>query len=138
VPAPPRRVVVSHKEIGQRIKLLRQERGWTQVELGKRLEITQPNLSAIERGSRGVTVHQVVKIAKALGASTDEILVAEKAPQAGQRPKKRLMQRLLKVQELGERDQRLVLQLLDGLMMGHREKMERQAEKRAKADSRVA
>jgi hypothetical protein len=48
------------------------------------------------------------------------------------------MQRLLKVQELGERDQRLVLQLLDGLLMSHREKLEHRAAKRAKADSRVA
>lgn len=135
VPRRPKQIVVSYRDIGERIKVLRQERGMTQVELARRLEITQSNLSAIERGARGVTVNQVVRLAKALGVSTDEILLAEKAPRPGRRPKKRLMQRLLRVQELSESDQRILLQLLEGLLMRHERKMARRT---AKQTSKVA
>jgi transcriptional regulator with XRE-family HTH domain len=113
----PNQIVVTKEEIGARIKLLRQQRGLTQVELGERLDMTQSNLSAIERGSRGVTVHQVVRIAKALGVSTDQILLAEKAPAPGRRPKKGLMRRLERLGELSPRDQRILAQILDGFLM---------------------
>jgi transcriptional regulator with XRE-family HTH domain len=116
MPKRPNQVVVSKKEIGERIKALRQEQGVTQIRLGEILDMTQSNLSAIERGVRGVTVHQVVRLAKALHVSTDAILLASKAPQPGNRPKKRLMRRLLRVQELGERDQKVLLDLLDSFV----------------------
>jgi transcriptional regulator with XRE-family HTH domain len=125
----PNQTVVSKQDIGLRIKLLRQGQGLTQIELGERLEMTQSNLSAIERGIRGVTVHQVVRVAKALGVATDEILMAEKAPPPGRRPRKRLMKRLQRIQEIPERDQRIVLQLLEGLLMRHQEKLHPRAVK---------
>ena len=110
----PNQLVVSKKDIGLRVRLLRQQQGLTQVELADRLDMTQSNLSAIERGARGVTVHQVVRIAMALRASTDEILLADKAPEPERRPSKRLMKRLQRIVELPDRDQRLILQLLEG------------------------
>jgi len=115
----PNQLVVSKKEIGLRVKLLRQQQGLTQVELAKRLDMTQSNLSAIERGARGVTVHQVVRLALALRASTDEILLADKAPVLERRPSKRLMKRLQRIAELPDRDQRIILQLLDGFVTHH-------------------
>ena len=130
MPAPPRKVAVSNKDIGERIKTLRLERGLTQVQLGQRLDMTQPNLSAIERGARGVTVHQIVRIAKALGASTDEILLAEKAPAPGQRAKRKLLQRLQLVQDLPKGDQKILLQILDG-MVSHRQERQQQRGQRA-------
>jgi len=130
-----KQVVVSHLDIGGRIKLLRQERGMTQVELAQRLEITQSNLSAIERGVRGVTVNQIVRIAKALHASTDEILLAEKAPAPGARAKKRLMRRLLRIRELKDKDQRILLELLDSFVLAAQKKQERA---RHEKDSKVA
>lgn len=142
----PNQVVVSKQDIGLRIRLLRQQQGLTQVELAERLDMTQSNLSAIERGARGVTVHQVVRIAKALRASTDQILLADRAPEPGRRPKKRLMKRLQRIEELPDRDQRIVLQLLEGLLMRHQEKLARRAVKqeasgtsgRTRKDSKVA
>jgi len=130
VPRRPKQIVVSYKDVGERIKVLRQEKGMTQVELAQCLEISQSNLSAIERGARGVTVNQVVRIARALGASTDEILVAEKAPASASRPKKRLIRRLLKIQELTEKDQRILLELLDSFVMA----AQRKRQERAKSD----
>lgn len=133
----PNQLVVSKKDIGLRLKLLRQQQGLTQVELSDRLEMTQSNLSAIERGTRGVTVHQVVRIAKALRASTDEILLADKAPEPGRRPKKRLIKRLQRIEELPDRDQRIVLQLLEGLLMRHQDKLVRRTSKQEAATGRT-
>lgn len=123
----PNQTVVSKKEIGERIKLLRQEQGMTQVQLSEILDMTQSNLSAIERGVRGVTVHQVVRIAKALRVSTDQILLAEKAPTSAGRPKKRLMRRLLRIQELKDRDQKILLDLLDSFVTAAHRKPDDQA-----------
>ncbi len=129
MPSPPKHTVVAYRDIGIRIKLLRQERGVTQVELGRRLQMTQSNLSAIECGRRGITIHQVVKIAQALRASTDEILIAEKAPESGRRPRRRLMRRLQRIEELPPSDQKILLQLLDGLLEHREEKKRRQEQK---------
>jgi transcriptional regulator with XRE-family HTH domain len=140
----PNQQVVSKKDIGHRIRSLRQQHGLTQVELADRLDMTQSNLSAIERGTRGVTVHQIVRIAKALRASTDEILLPEKAPQPTRRPKRRLLKRLQQLEELPDRDQRLVLRLLEGILMAHQEKPLRRAAKpqpspaRAQKRSKIA
>jgi transcriptional regulator with XRE-family HTH domain len=128
LPQPPKRVV-SNKEIGQRLKLLRQERGTTQEDLAEALGMTQPNISAIERGARGATLHQVIRFAKALGVSTDEILLREKAPTPGKRPRKRLMRQLQRIEELPRADQKMLLQLLDGLLKHREEKKRRQEEK---------
>jgi transcriptional regulator with XRE-family HTH domain len=139
LPRQPKQIVVSHQQIGERIKLLRQDQGLTQVALAKRLELTQSNLSAIERGARGVTVNQVVRIAKALGASTDEILLDRKAPETGKRPAKKLMRHLRRVDDLTEADQRILLQLLDGLLMQRAAKSRRREALKSQAkDSRVA
>jgi transcriptional regulator with XRE-family HTH domain len=128
LPQPPKRVV-SNKEIGQRLKLLRQESGKTQEEVAKALGMTQPNISAIERGSRGATLHQVIRFAKVLSVSTDEILLREKAPTPGRRPRKRLMSRLQRIEELPRGDQTILLQLLDGLLRHHEERKRRQEER---------
>ncbi len=137
MPRPPKHTVISPKDIGQRMKLLRQDRGMTQIELADQLDISQSNLSAIERGARGVTVNQLVRIAKALGASTDDILFDTKAPEPGARPGKKLMRRLRRVEELTEGDQRILLQLLDGLLM-RREEKRRRLQTRSPNTSKVA
>lgn len=126
LPQPPKRIV-SNKEIGQRLKLLRQEKGMTQQELAEALGMTQPNVSAIERGARGATLHQVIRFAKALGASTDEVLLREKAPTPGKRPPKKLVQQLQRIQELPRGDQKIILQLLDGLLKHREEKQTRRS-----------
>jgi transcriptional regulator with XRE-family HTH domain len=97
------------------------------------LDITQANLSAIECGRRGVTIHQIVKIAQALRASTDEILLADKAPEPGKRPRRRLMRRLQRIEELPPSDQKILLQLLDGLLE-HREEKRRRQEQKARIE----
>lgn len=118
MPRPPKHTVFSKKEVGDRIRVLRQSRGMTQIDLAEDLGITQSNLSAIERGARGLTVHQAVKLARALRVTTDEILNPTKAAAKSRdmMEDRRFLRRLQKVGELPERDQQALLRTLDAFL----------------------
>ena len=63
--------------IGQKIYLLRLQRGITQAELGSRTEISQANLSNIERGKRDLTVSTLLRICLALEVEPASLFKAE-------------------------------------------------------------
>lgn len=116
---PPKSVVVPKKDLGTRVRSLRQQRGITQVELAQALGLTQSNVSAIERGARGITIHQVVELARVLRASTDEIL--GQSSQTGQKTTlplkdRRFLRRLQMIEQLPKRDQQALLRTLDAFL----------------------
>ena len=107
--------------MGQRLRTLRRERGLSQVELSERIGMTQSNISAIERGARGVTIHQVVKIAKALHASTDEILLGVKPGKQktnGNIKDRRFLRRLQQIDSLPKRKKQALLTTIDAYLSG--------------------
>lgn len=65
--------------IGERLARLRSKREMTQVELAKALGVSQAMLSRYEKGEVRLTAPAVVKIAKALKVSTDELLGVKKS-----------------------------------------------------------
>lgn len=107
----------SKKELGERVRTLRIQKGLTQVELAKKLGMTQSNISELERGIRGLTIRHVLKLANILSASTDEILLASSSTPNG-RPSVSLkvLRRAQRIQELPPSKQRAVLELLDALL----------------------
>lgn len=111
--------LTAKKEVGLRLRALRQQRGMSQTELGTALGLTQSNVSAIERGTRGPTLHQVAKFAKVLGVSTDEILSNGKPAAESRLRRGRLLRRLERIQELPSADQRAVLKFLEALLGKH-------------------
>ena len=117
VPRPPKNLEFSKAESGRRIRALREGRGVTQVELARTLGLPQSNVSEMERGVRGLTVHQAVRLARALKVSTDEILRSgngSRTPKAA--PSLKLLRRLQKIEQLPEARQRVVLKLIDALI----------------------
>ncbi len=117
MPQRPKYVLVKKEDVGQRLRAIREARDITQVKLAALLGIDQSNVSAIERGIRGLTIHQVVKLAKALQVSTDEILM----PINGDRQRRalasvKLLRRLQRIESLPETKQRAVLKVLDALL----------------------
>jgi transcriptional regulator with XRE-family HTH domain len=121
VSRPAKTVVVSKKDLGTRLRALRQQRGITQVELALAMRLTQSNISAIERGARGVTIHQVVELAKILSVSTDEILgqpsAAPGKPAARTLLKdRRFLRRLQMIERLPKRDQQALLRTIDAFL----------------------
>ena len=63
--------------IGQKVYLLRLQRGITQAELGSRTGISQANLSNIERGKHDLTVSTLVRICLALGIKPASLFEGE-------------------------------------------------------------
>lgn len=58
--------------IGERILLMRQRRGWNQVELAHRSGVSQAQISALESGKKtDVTSRTLRRLALALGVTTD-------------------------------------------------------------------
>lgn len=59
---------------GQRIRRLRERKGWTQLELAAALNINNSVLSRIESGKRPVEDELLVRLADLFGTSTDYLL----------------------------------------------------------------
>ena len=117
MPRPPKNLEFSKAEAGRRIRALRESRGLTQIELALALGLPQSNVSEMERGVRGLTVHQTVKLARALKVSTDEILRTSNGsatPKAA--PSLKLLRRLQRIERLPEARQRMVLKVIDALI----------------------
>lgn len=111
-----KRIVLSKKEIGQRVRTLRKEQGMTQVELATAVGTHQTSLSQIERGVRGVGIQHVLKLAKALKVSPDRLLAPTK-PGAMSAPRnEKLLRRVRRVEKLPPGHQDAVVKMLDAFL----------------------
>jgi len=59
--------------IGTRIKDIRIQKGLTQEQLAEKTDINSKYLSSIERGKENPTLNTLIKVAKALDASFDDV-----------------------------------------------------------------
>ncbi len=64
----------------QRIGELRAARGWSQVELAKRLGVVKQTVSNWENGNIQPSIEMLVRLAKLFGVSTDYLLGLEALP----------------------------------------------------------
>lgn len=117
MPKPPRRVALSKKEIGERLRKLRQESGITQVRLAKILGTQQTAISQVELGNRGL--HQVVRLAKALGVPTDSILAQPSSTSRDGFPRDRgLLLRVRRIERLPRTEKQALLKAIDAFLNG--------------------
>ena len=63
------------KEVGKRIRELREKREMTREKLAKKAEITSKFLYEIENGKKGMSAGNLHKVAEALSTSCDYILL---------------------------------------------------------------
>jgi transcriptional regulator with XRE-family HTH domain len=115
VPRPPKETLISKKEVGTRVRALRQARDLSQGELAALLAIPSTNVSAIERGVRGLSLQQLAKLAKALDVSPGEILNGH--PQA--RHQSRLPRRLERIRGLPRTKRRILFEIIDAFLDKH-------------------
>lgn len=64
----------SAKKLGDNIKRIRTEKGMTQGDLCRKLELDRSYMSNVENGNKNPTLATIEKIAKALGVSIDELM----------------------------------------------------------------
>lgn len=64
--------------ISEKVKDLRQARGWTQAELARRMGITRNGINSWEQGLSMPSPSSLVELAKIFSVSTDYLLGAER------------------------------------------------------------
>ena len=64
-------------KIGQKIRLKRNEKGITQEELSKRIDITRTSVTCMEQGKQSISSYMLWKITKALDIDIGELLPME-------------------------------------------------------------
>lgn len=64
--------------LGQKVKLRRKELGYTQVELAKRTQTSQPYISRLEKDDFNPSTQMIVSIAVILRVSIDYLLIEDK------------------------------------------------------------
>lgn len=121
MPRPPKNVVVSKLEIGRRVQALRRDKHITQAELATILGTHPQSISQVERGIRGLTVHQVIRLSQALGVSPNDLLLGKSrnAHQTSPPFDIRLMRRLQRIKELPPAQRRIALGVLESLLETH-------------------
>lgn len=65
---------VDFARIGERIRKLRKERGWTLDQLAQKAGVTKGFLSRVENQKTGIGAVVLFRIARALDVSTDRLL----------------------------------------------------------------
>ncbi len=94
------------KMTAERIKALREARGWTQAELARRLSITRNGVNSWEQGLSMPSPACLVDLAKLFSVSTDYLLGVERLE-------------TVNVTGLNEEDIALLAQLADRLRNSH-------------------
>jgi transcriptional regulator with XRE-family HTH domain len=80
------------------------------------LGVSQPNVSDYERGVLRVHGELLVKLARILKVSADEILGLEKSPPSRAPRDRRLLRRLQDVYKLSKRDREALLRTVDAFL----------------------
>lgn len=62
------------KKLGQNIKRIREQKGMTQGDICRALNLDRGYISSIENGKRNPTLSTIKKLADALNVSVDELL----------------------------------------------------------------
>src|SRR5882672_2286953 len=68
------------KELGRRVRDLRQQAGWTQEQLAKATRLTRAYIVAVEGGKQNVSMDVVIRVANGLGVPPDQFLTMEELP----------------------------------------------------------
>jgi transcriptional regulator with XRE-family HTH domain len=105
--------------IGERLARLRKERGFTQVELAKKIGTIQTLVSDYETDRLRLSAEMAVRFALALDVSTDDILNPKglgKKP--AKKPSLKIIRRMEEIEKLPPRRQAFVLTALDSLLRG--------------------
>jgi transcriptional regulator with XRE-family HTH domain len=108
-----------HSEtLGRRLARLRKEQGLTQIELGAKTDLSQVLISDYERGRLQPSPDTLIKMAKALGVTADELLGLKGKPASGNKPSLKTLRRLKKIEELPPSQQKALFKTIDNFLKG--------------------
>jgi len=111
-------IMVSVKEtLGQRLRKVRKQRGFSQTELAEAISSSQRAICSYEQDRTAPPAHLLPKMAKAFGISLDELmgLTPNDIPAKGA-TSSRWSRKFEQIEKLPERKQRTILQVIDMAM----------------------
>lgn len=82
--------------LGKRIRLLRQQRGWSQEDVAKRLDISIPAFSKIETGITDINLSRLNQISKLFDLSVVQLLSSTDAERDAMEGAKAELQEIVK------------------------------------------
>lgn len=111
-PLPP-----SDETVGQRLSRLRKERGYTQKQMADKMGLIQALISEYERDKMRLHAEMVVRFARALVVSTDEILgLKTDRRKVIKNPSLKIVRRLDRIASMPPAKQKAFLQTIDALL----------------------
>jgi len=107
---------MSKKAVGNNIRELRKQRGWTQVELAKRLGCTQGMITAYESGRKYPNIDRAIRLTAVFDVSLDRLVFGEAVPNRKntvhiERP--RLWNKFLGIEKLPESERKAVFKMIN-------------------------
>lgn len=99
-----------------KLKKLRHDRGWSQGQLAKKLDVNTQNVSKYERGVIIPPTDMMVKIASIYDVSLDYLLRNESNTAASKIKNQTLLRKIEEIDNLSEDDQRVLTVLLDAFI----------------------
>ena len=100
------------------MRALRQEREWSQAKLAHMVGIHQTNVSEMERGVRGMTVKQLLRVSRALNVSPADLIGEGSKGRDGEALPPRFVRRLRLIGTLPRREQQALLTVIDKVLRG--------------------
>ena len=102
--------------LGERLKQLRRELGWSQADLAARIGADAGQISRYENGHMTPSAEAVAKLAEVLDVSADYLLIDSSTRRSLRSPENVLGDHLALVAELGDEELAVVRSVIDGLV----------------------
>jgi transcriptional regulator with XRE-family HTH domain len=106
--------------LGDRIKTLRTEAGWSQAELGERVHTDSQRISRYENGRITPSLDALIRLAEALDVSCDYLLIDGAPRRPLSTGDAAIAERISQLATLDTADRDAVLHILDGLIAKNR------------------
>lgn len=101
---------------GERVALLRKERGITQVQLAQALNVSQQTVQAYEVGRRRIPVSTLRVLAKTLGVTTEALLAGQDSAPRKRGPAPKIQQHLERISQLPKPKQKMLMEMIDAVL----------------------
>jgi transcriptional regulator with XRE-family HTH domain len=111
-------LMIGSETFGRRLARIRKAKGYTQVELAAKLGTIQVMVSDYERDKLRPYHEMIVKLAKALEITTDELLGVTPFKDNGAKLSLKLLRRMHKIDALPPAKQKVLLQNIDMFLKG--------------------
>ena len=111
-------LMIGDETFGQRLCRIRKEKGYTQVQLAEKLGIIQVLISDYERDKLRPYHEMIVRFARALDVSADELLGLRLSKKKGNDPSLKLIRRMQKIEDLPLSQQKVLLRTIDTFLKG--------------------